>query len=88
MNDQNIPARNKYQIKVVCKQSSPADSSWKDVLTTEIVSTRTSVVDIAARLQGIYPKPEHLVFVHLLARSGQPLRIAWETPDESGNGAV
>lgn len=86
MTDMNIPARNKYQIKVVCQQSSPADSSWKDVLTTEIVTNRTSVVDLAARLQGIYPKPEHLVLVHLLARSGQPLQVAWETPEESGNG--
>ena len=88
MTDKNNPARNKYQIRVVCMQSAPADSSWKDVLTTEIVSTRTSVVDIAARLQRIYPKPEHLVFVHLLASSGEPLRVAWETPDEPGNGTV
>ena len=88
MTDMNVPARNKYQIKIVCQQSSPAESSWKDVLTTDIVTTRTSVVDIAARLQGIYPKPEHLVFVHLLERSDQPLQVAWETPEEPGNGPV
>ena len=86
MTDKNIQARNKYEIKVVCKQSSPAESSWKDVLTTEIDATRTSVVDIAARLQRVYPKPEHLVFVHLLDRSGQPREVAWETPEEPGNG--
>jgi hypothetical protein len=84
----NIRARNKYQIKVVCQQSSPAESSWKDVLTTDIVTTRTAVVDIAERLQRIFPKPEHLVFVHLLERAGQPLQVAWETPEEPGNGPV
>jgi hypothetical protein len=84
----NIRARNKYQIKVVCQQSSPAESSWKDVLTTDIVTTRTAVVDIAERLQRIFPKPEHLVFVRLLEHSGQPLQVAWETPEEPGNGPV
>jgi hypothetical protein len=88
MADMNIPARNKYQIKIVCQQSSPTESSWKDVLTTDIVTTRTDVVDIAARLQRIFPKPEHLVSVHLLERSGQPLPVAWETPEEPVNGPV
>ena len=84
----HIPARNKYQIKIVCQPSSPTESSWKDVLTTDIVTTRTAVVDIAARLQKIFPKPEHVVFVHLLERSGQPCPVAWETLDEAGNGPV
>ena len=86
--DMNVPALNNYQIKIVHQQPSPTDSSGKVVLTTDIVTTRTAVVDIAARLQKIFPKPEHVVFVHLLERSGQPLPIAWETLDEPGNGPV
>ncbi len=87
MTDMNIPARNKYQIKVACQQYPPSESSWKDVLTTEIVSTRTSVVELAVLLRRIYPKPEFLVLVHLLERSDQPLQVAWEDPEETGNGA-
>jgi hypothetical protein len=81
----NTAPRNKYQIKVVCQQSSPAESSWKDVLITDMFSTRTAVAEFAARLQRIYPKPEHLVLVHLLARSSQPREVAWEIP-EPGDG--
>jgi len=84
----NTPARNKYQIKIVCQQSSPTDSLWQDVLTTDIVATRTAVVDIAARLQSVFPKPEHLVIVHLLEPSGQLLPVAWETPEKPGNDPV
>lgn len=87
MTDKNIPARNNYRIRVVCKQSTPAES-WNDVLTTDMFTTRTSVVDIASRLQGIYPKPEHQVLVHLIGSSGQPLPVAWETPNEPGTGPV
>ena len=86
--DMNVPALNNYQIKIVHQQPSPTDSSGKVVLTTDIVTTRTAVVDIAARLQKIFPKPEHLVFVHLLERSGQPRQVAWEALDEPGNGPV
>jgi len=88
MSDMNVPALNNYQIKIVYQQLSPTDSSGKVVLATDIVTTRTAVVDIAARLQKIFPKPEHLVFVHLLERPGQPLQVAWETLDETGNGPV
>ena len=88
MSDMNAPARNNYQIKIVYQHPSPTVSSGKVVLATDIVTTRTAVVDIAARLQKIFPKPEHLVFVHLLERSGQPLQVAWETLDETGNGPV
>jgi len=88
MTDMNVPARSNYQIRIVYQQPSPTDSSGKVVLTTDIVTTRTAVVDIAARLQKIFPKPEHVVFVHLLERSGQPLPVAWETLDEPGNGPV
>jgi hypothetical protein len=84
----NDSARNNYQIRIVYQQSSPTESSWIDVLTTDIVTTRTGVVDIAERLQRIFPKPEHLVSVHLLERSGQPLPVAWETSDEPGIGPV
>ena len=88
MSDMNAPARNNYQIKIVYQHPSSTDSSGKVVLATDIVTTRTAVVDIAARLQKIFPKPEHVVFVHLLERSGQPLPVAWETLDEPGNGPV
>ena len=85
MTDLDISARNKHQIKIVCQQPSPTEPSRKDVLTTEMVTTRTAIVDIAARLQRIFPKPEHLVTMHLLERPGQPRQVAWETPDEPGN---
>jgi len=88
MSDMNVPARNNYQIKIVYQHPSSTDSSGKVVLATDIVTTRTAVVDIAARLQKIFPKPEHLVFVHVLERPGQPLQVAWETLDEPGNGPV
>jgi len=88
MTDMNVPARNKYQITIVCQQSSQTESSWKNVLTTDIITTRSDVVDIAARLQRIFPKPEYLVSVHLLERSGQPLPVAWETREEPGSGPV
>jgi len=88
MTDMDVPARNNYQIKIVYQHPSSTDSSGKVVLATDIVTTRTAVVDIAARLQKIFPKPEHLVFVHVLERPGQPLQVAWETLDEPGNGPV
>lgn len=88
MNDMNTPARNKYRIKVVSRQIAPAPSPWKDVMSTEMVSTRTNVVDIAALLQRIYPKPEYLVQVHLVANSGQPVQIAWDSHEEPGDGAA
>jgi hypothetical protein len=82
----HIAARDKYRIKIVCRQSSPTDSWLSDVLTTDIVTTRTAVVDIAARLQKIFPKPDHAVLVHLLEHPDESLQIDWETPERSGQG--
>ena len=81
-----MSAHHQYQIKIVSQQSSPTESPLKDLLTTEVVTTRAGVVAIAARLQKIYPRPGHRVLVHLLERSREPLQVDWETLEEPGSG--
>jgi hypothetical protein len=77
--------RNRYQLTVRVRLSSVPDS-WRDVLTTEITTTRASVVAIAARFQHIYPKPAHQVAVHLLEATREPLQIDWEAPGAPDDG--
>lgn len=75
-----------YRIKIIRRQSHPAAPEWKDVLTTEVITTRAGVVSIAARFQKVYPRPGYRVLVHLLERSREPLQIDWETLDVPGDG--
>lgn len=81
----DMSARYQYRIRILSRHSSPADSTWKDVMTTEVLTTRAGVVAIAARFQEIFPRPGHRVLVHLLERSRVPLQVDWETLRESGD---
>jgi hypothetical protein len=80
-----MPARYPYRIQIVSREVSATDSQWKDVMTTEAVTTRAGVVAIAARFQKIYPRPGYRVFVYLLERLREPLPVDWETLDVSGD---
>ena len=79
-------ARYQYRIKILSLQSSSPEPQWKDVLTTEAVTTRAGIVAIAARIQKIYPRPGYRVLVHLLERSREPLQVDWETLYVPGDG--
>jgi hypothetical protein len=81
----DMPARYPYRIQIVSREPSSTDSQWKDVLTTEAVSTRAGVVAIAARFQKIYPRPRYRVLVYLVERSHEPFAVDWETLDVSGD---
>jgi len=81
-----MAARYQYRIKVVSRQSPPANPQWKDVLTTEVDTTRAGVVAIAACFQKIYPRPGYRVLVDLLERSRDPSPIDWESLDVPGDG--
>ena len=81
-----MSARYQYRIKIISQRSSPTESSWKEVMTTEVFTTRASVVAIAARFQKIYPRPGHRVLVHLLELTREPLQVDWETLEEPGYG--
>ena len=81
-----MSVRYQYRIKIISRPSAPTESTWTDVLTTEVVTTRSGVVAIAARFQKIYPRPGHRVLVHLLERAGEPLQVDWETLEGPGNG--
>ena len=48
-----MSARYQYRIKIVSQRSAPMESSWKEVMITEVFATRASVVAIAARFQKI-----------------------------------
>jgi hypothetical protein len=78
------PVRYPYRIQVVIRQSSPTDSQWKDMLTTEVVTSRAGVVAIAASFQKIYPRPGYRVLVYLLERSREAFPVDWESLDVSG----
>ena len=81
----NADARNRYLVRVR-SQRPYAPDSWRDVLTTEITTTRAGVVAIAARFQKIYPRPAYQVEVHLLEGSSGPLDIDWEKPGAPDDG--
>jgi hypothetical protein len=82
----DMPVCYPYRIHIVSRESSATDSQWKDMLTTEVVTTRSGVVAIAASFQKIYPRPGYRVLVYLLERSRQPFPVDWETLDVSGDG--
>ena len=82
----DVSARYRYRINIVSRQSSSPESQWKDVMTTDAVTTRAGVVAIAARFQKIYPRPGYRVLVHLLERSREPLQVDWETLYVPGDG--
>jgi hypothetical protein len=82
----DLSARYPYRIQIVSQRPSTEDPPLKDVLTTEVVSTRAGIVAIAARFQKIYPRPGHRVLVYLLERSREPLPVDWESLQESGAG--
>lgn len=80
-----MPARYPYRIQIVSRESTATDSQWKDVMTTEAVTTRAGAVAIAARFQKIYPRPRYRVLVYLLERSREAFPVDWETLDASGD---
>jgi hypothetical protein len=78
-------ARYPYRIRIVSLQTIPEGSLPKDIMTTDVVTTRSGIVSIAARFQKIYPRPGYRVLVHLLERARDPLPVDWESlgePDE------
>jgi len=81
----DMPARYPYRIQIVGREASATDSQWKDMLTTEAVTTRAGVVAIAARFQKIYPRPLYRVLVYLIERSREPFPVDWESLDVSGD---
>ncbi len=76
------PARNLYQIKILRRILSARGTFWEDLMATEASTTRSGVVEIATRLQNVYPKPGHKVQVHLLDHVGRKTQVEWETPEE------
>ncbi|HSB48266.1 MAG TPA: hypothetical protein VLD15_01985 [Burkholderiales bacterium] len=81
-----MSARYPYQIRIVRLQSNAERPLPKDVMTTEVVTTRVGIVAIAARFQKIYPRPGHRVLVHLLERSRDPLPVDWESLEDPDDG--
>jgi hypothetical protein len=77
--------RYSYRIQIVSRQSSPTDSQWKVVLTSEVVTTPDGVAAIAARFQKVCPRPGYRVLVHLLERSGELSSVDWESLDVPGD---
>ncbi|HEY7744610.1 MAG TPA: hypothetical protein VIA19_16330 [Burkholderiales bacterium] len=81
-----MSARYPYQIRIVRLQSTADGSLPKEVMTTELVATRSGIVAIAASFQKIYPRPGHRVLVHLCERSRDPLPVDWESLEDPDDG--